>query len=29
MDADLRFTIGVIGLGVLSTILTSLVVFTH
>jgi hypothetical protein len=29
MDADLHFKIAVIGLGVLSTIMTTLVVFTH
>jgi hypothetical protein len=29
MEADLQFKVAVIGLGVLSTILTTLVVFTH
>lgn len=28
MDADLRFKVGVIGVGVLSTVLASLAVFT-
>jgi hypothetical protein len=29
MDADLQFKVAGIGLGVLSTVLTTLVVFTH